>query len=70
MELKPPEAYQYQLVDDGTLDTVFNVWDGSTLIYEGVRFVMPERGMGDCMLDGLGMEAIEIALDMLSQLED
>jgi len=70
MELKPPEAYQYQLVDDGTLDTVFNVWDGSTLLYGGVRFTMPERGLDDCRLDELGMEAIEIALDLLSQLED
>ena len=66
----------YQLVDDGTLDTVFDVWDDDKCIYTA-RFSTEyawdfrgeDGGLTDEGCDALGKEAIELACEMLG-LED
>jgi len=67
----------YQLVDDGTLDTVFNVYDGDGEYLTSVRFgqeyacdFRDEGGLTDEGLEELGKEAIESAFDWMLDLED
>ena len=63
----------YQLVDDGTLDTVFDVFDDSDKCIYTARFSTEyawyfrddDGGLTDEGLDGLGQEAIELACEML-----
>jgi len=67
----------YQLVDDGTLDTVFDVYDGDGEYLTSVRFgqeyacdFRDEGGLTDEGLEELGKEAIESAFDWMLDLED